>query len=111
MNVSRLKKNREVQHSQLVEMYRMVINKLWGKIQSIDASAGVSGPKNYIYEVPNFLVGEPQYDREVAFELIKRKLLRGGFQIQSLEANNTYFIYIDWSSIDSEKIRRRKSRR
>lgn len=111
MNVRKLQENRQIQEENLVEIYRGVIDKLWTKIQNIDISSGPGGPKNYIYEVPNFVVGEPQYDREVAFQLIKRRLIRGGFQIQSLIANNTYFIYIDWEAptTNSKKKKKRTS--
>lgn len=108
MHISELQENRKAQQEYLIEIYRMVLNKLWAKIQNVDASSGPSGPKSYIYEVPNFLVGEPQYDKEIAFELIKKRLIRGGFNIQSLIANNTYFIYIDWDKPYNQSKKRKK---
>lgn len=110
MHVLELQENRKAQQEYLIEIYRTLLNKLWAKIQNVDASSGPSGPKSYIYEIPNFIVGEPQYDREVAFQLIQRRLIRGGFNIQSLIANNAYYIYIDWETPSVSKGKSKRKR-
>ena len=99
MNVKVLKKQKEEVLNHIIKVYKNEINKLWEKIKQIDLSTNLSDPKTYIYERPNFILGEPQYDKTVLFGLVKRRLKRGNFIYKPFISNDTYFILIDWTNL------------
>lgn len=102
MNVKKLDETRKARVHETVHIYKNLINNLWGKIQRIDNNnMGTS----YIYQVPNFILGEPQYDSKIASEIIQRKLKKGGFFISTTQYNNSFLIYISWdkNEIDTHR--------
>lgn len=58
------------------------------------------GQKNFIYTVPNFLIGEIPYNLEKISKYISRKLRDEGFYIIKISVQ---YIYISWDINDISK--------
>lgn len=98
MNVKQLDDSRKDRLRETVYIYKDLVEVLWTKIQEIDKN---DCSKNHIYQIPNFIFGEPRYDRDIAFAIIKRKLQKGGFVTQSSYVNDSYIILISWNQPDN----------
>ena len=108
MNVQNLDDSRKARYHSTVYIYKDLIEQLWTKIQHIDKN---DSGKSYIYQIPNFIFGEPRYDRDIAFAVIQRKLQKGGFVIQSTNINDSYLILISWNQHEVALHKRKDSKR
>ena len=93
LDVKHLHKNRQIKQNDTVHIYKNILTKLWIKIQDIDND---NNGTNYLFQLPNFIFGEPTYDRDIACAIIQRKLKKGGFHTQTFFTNNSYVILISW---------------
>lgn len=99
MNTKVLKQQKQTVIDNVLQIYKKEIDKLWSKIQEINLSTNLADPKLYIYEVPNFILGQPQYDPVILNELVKKRLKRGKFCHKPFKSNGTFYILIDWSNL------------
>ena len=95
MDIHHLQLNRQLKINDTVYIYKNIIDKLWLKIQDIDND---NNGTSYIYTIPNFIFGEPQYNRDIAHAVICRKLKKGGFELHTYFSNDSYIIFISWSN-------------
>lgn len=95
MDVKHLERNRKLRLDDTVYIYKELISKLWLKIQQIDDD---NSGNSYLYQIPNFIFGEPRYDRDIAYLVIKRKLRKGGFSLHTTTSNDSYVMLISWDA-------------
>jgi len=95
MNIETLKQNRRNRNEESTHIYLNILDKIWKKIQHYDKN----DETNYLYELPNFILGEPQYDKHIAKSLIIRKMKKGNFDIRIYEFGEITYILIDWTKI------------
>ena len=93
MNVNALKMSRKKRNEDSMYIYIQILDKIWKKIQLYDKN----DETNYLYEVPNIILGEPLYDKDVAESLIIRKMKKGGFDTTVYLLGEVSYILIDWS--------------
>lgn len=109
MNIESLKKNRKERNDECIHIYMNILDKIWKNIKLYDEN----GEHNYLYEIPNIILGEPQYDKDIAENLIIRKMKKGGFDLRQYSFGEIRYILIDWSKITTQgaKEKNHKSRK
>tara|TARA_B100001287_G_C22668062_1_gene523843 strand:- start:1753 stop:2175 length:423 start_codon:yes stop_codon:yes gene_type:complete len=95
MDIDTLKQNRKKKNIAIIPLYSNMINKLWNKIQHYDNNNEV----NYLYQLPNIIIGEPYYNRDVALDIITNKFQKGGFLVNKIHMFENVYLLIDWSEI------------
>lgn len=100
MNIESLKKNRKERNEECIHIYVNILDKIWKKIKLYDEN----GEHNYLYEIPNIILGEPQYDKDIAESLIIRKMKKGGFDLKKYSFGEITYILIDWSKITKSDV-------
>ena len=105
MNIKYLEENRKLRVDETVYIYRGLLDKLWLKIQQIDND---DSGNSYLYQVPNFIFGEPRYDRNIAYLIIQRKLTKGGFVLHTTSSDDSYLILISWDPSGNKTISRKR---
>lgn len=97
-NVLSIQKKRSVREEQLK-------NKILNSVKDKINNYANFGQTNFIYTIPNFLIGEMPYTLESMNKYIVKKLKSEGFYIVNI---STQYIYISWNIKDITKVAEQK---
>jgi hypothetical protein len=97
-NVLSIQKKRSVREEQLK-------NKILNSVKDKINNYANFGQTNFIYTIPNFLIGEMPYTLESMNKYIVKKLKSEGFYIVNI---STQYIYISWNIKDISKVAEQK---
>jgi len=97
-NVLSIQKKRSVREEQLK-------NKILNSVKDKINNYANFGQTNFIYTIPNFLIGEMPYKLESMNKYIVKKLKSEGFYVINISIQ---YIYISWNIKDISKVAEQK---
>jgi len=97
-NVLSIQKKRSVREEQLK-------NKILNSVKDKINNYANFGQTNFIYTIPNFLIGEMPYKLESMNKYIVKKLKSEGFYVVNISIQ---YIYISWNIKDISKVAEQK---
>jgi hypothetical protein len=96
--ISTLHQEKHMKESSKHDIFNIVLNKI---IQKIIYTNRHTDQTYVIFEIPQILIGYPQYDMKSCLLFVMNKLSNNGYIVEFMQP---FYVYIDWgSSINSNK--------
>mgnify|MGYP000353457155 CR=1 FL=1 len=103
-SISSLHKEKNVKESSKNDIFNIVLNKI---VQKITYTNRHTNQTYIIFEIPQILIGYPQYDMKSCILFVINRLSENGYMVDFLEP---FYLYIDWGSNNTYKEYNIKSR-
>lgn len=98
-NINSLHKEKMIKKKSKDSVFNIVLNKCVQKIIHTNKHTDQS----FVYfEVPNFLIGVPGYDKIECILYLKKQLSGKGYTVEFIEP---FYLYVDWGSIKITRAR------
>jgi hypothetical protein len=94
-SISTLHQEKHIKESSKHDIFNIVLNKI---IQKIIYTNRHTDQTYIIYEIPQILIGYPQYDMKSCLLFIMNRLSNNGYIVEFVQP---FYLYIDWGSISS----------
>jgi hypothetical protein len=91
-SISSLHKEKTIKESSKNDIFNIVLNKI---VQKIVYTNRHTEQTYVIFEIPQILIGYPQYDMKSCIIFVMNKLSENGYMVDFIQP---FYLYIDWGS-------------